>query len=106
MTPEQRLDRTERLLMLMARAGRRARREWNEKVNMLINAHIAVEESLSAAGKKIDEAGVQIEKAGVEIKGLAVGQARLDKEMAELAKSQKLTQQAFREYLKRGNGET
>jgi len=95
MTPEQRLDRTERLLMLMARAGRRARREWNEKVNILISAHIAVEESLIAAGKKIDEAGV-------EIKGLAVGQARLGKEMAELAESQKLTQQAFRAYLKTG----
>ena len=44
MTPEQRLDRTERILMLMIRAGRRARTEWNEKVNILIDAQIKNEE--------------------------------------------------------------
>lgn len=71
MTPEQRLDRAERLIMLMAKAGRRARREWGEKVNILINAQIETE---------------------AQIKGLAAGQA-------ELARSQQLTDQALRAFI-------
>ena len=46
MTPEQRLDRAERILLLTIRAGRRARKEWNEKVNILINAQIETEEAM------------------------------------------------------------
>ncbi len=51
MTPEQRLDRLERIAGLMAKAGLRARkqgreqsREQNEKINMIINAQIKNEE--------------------------------------------------------------
>jgi len=77
MTPEQRMDRAERLIILMAKAGRRARREWNEKVNILSNAQIATEQ---------------------EIKGLVAAQA-------ELARSQQLTDQALRAFLKHRNEE-
>ena len=51
MTPEQRLDRLERIAKLLARAGLRAReavresvQEQNAKINILITAQIANEE--------------------------------------------------------------
>ena len=91
MTPEQRLNRTERILMLMVKAGRRARKEWNEKVNILIDAQIRNEAAWRAESNAINE----------QLKVLAVAQA-------ELAKSQKLTDQALRAFInshrKRGNG--
>ena len=91
MTPEQRLDRTERILMLMVRAGRRARKEWNEKVNILVDAQIRNEAAWRAESEAINE----------QLKVLAVAQA-------ELAKSQKLTDSALRTFInslrKGGNG--
>ena len=51
MTPEQRLDRLERIVMMFARAGARARREMNEKINMLIDAQIKSEDRMA----KFDE---------------------------------------------------
>jgi hypothetical protein len=51
MTPEQRLDRLERIVMMFARAGARARREMNEKINMLIDAQIKSEDRMA----KVDE---------------------------------------------------
>ena len=91
MTPEQRLDRTERILMLMVRAGRRARKEWNEKVNILIDAQLRNEAAWRAESKAINE----------QLKVLAVAQA-------ELTKSQKLTDRALRAFInsvrKGGNG--
>ena len=105
MTPEQRLDRTERILMLMVRAGRRARKEWNEKVNILIDAQIKNENAWRAGSEAINE----------QLKLLAVAQAELTKSQklmavahAELTKSQKLTDQALRAFInglrKGGNG--
>jgi len=47
MTPEDRLDRIERIAKLFVKAGRRARRnmwEQDEKINILINLHIQNEE--------------------------------------------------------------
>lgn len=83
MTPEQRFERTERLMMLLVRAGRRARREWAEKVNILINAQIETEQQIREFGKKTDQ----------QIKELAAGQA-------ELAKSQKRTEEVLRSFIK------
>ena len=78
MTPDQRLDRTERILTLFVRAGRRARSEWreqsraqDEKINILIQTQIETTE---------------------QIKALAAGQA-------DLARSQKLTDQALRAFI-------
>jgi hypothetical protein len=48
MTPEQRLDRLERIAKLFAREGRRARSELNAKVDMLINAQMRNEERFAA----------------------------------------------------------
>lgn len=92
MTPEQRLDRAERMLMLFVKAGRRARkqsREQDEKISIIIKTQMETEEIM---------------------KGMALGQARINQEMAELARSQRLTDQALRAYInssrKRENGES
>ena len=76
MTPEQRLDRVERILTLFVNAGRRVRgeyrhqsREHDEKINILIQTQMDTEEIM---------------------KRLAVSQA-------ELTESQKLTDKAVRE---------
>jgi hypothetical protein len=79
MTPEQRLDRAERILIGLAKAGYRARREFRDKVNMLIDAQIRYETTWRAQSEAVNE----------QIKSLAVAQA-------ELNKSQKLTDQALR----------
>jgi hypothetical protein len=78
MTPEQRLDRAERILLLTIQAGRRARKEWNEKVNILIDAQIRNEEATS----------------------------EVDRKLAELAESQKLTFAVLRAYLKGQDGKS
>ena len=78
MTPEQRLDRAEYILIRLAKSGREARTEFRQKINILIKTHLETEEIM---------------------KGLALGQARINYEMAELAKSQKLTDEALRAYI-------
>src|SRR5688500_15529325 len=117
MTPEQRLDRAERIVVMLAKAGYRARREWrfqsrqqyerarqqderarqhdersrdqDEKINILIHTQMETTEL---------------------VKGLAAGQARVDKEMAELAQSHRLTEQALQAFInslhKGQNGES
>jgi len=44
MTSEQRLDRLERIALLMVRAGARVRREQNEKINIIIDSQIRNED--------------------------------------------------------------
>jgi hypothetical protein len=92
MTPEQRLDRVERVLTLFVKAGRRARkhaREQDERISIIIKTQQETEEIM---------------------KGLALGQARHDKERADLRREQRLTFQALRAFInsqrKRGNGES
>jgi len=90
MTPDQRLDRAERMLILFVKAGRRARkasREQDQKINILVQAQMETTE---------------------QIKGLAAGHAKAESEMAELRNSQKLTDEALRAFIdslrKGGNG--
>ena len=96
MTPEQRLDRVERILILFANSGRRTRAEWrersreqDEKINMLIQSQMETTEH---------------------IRGLAAAQARAAEETADLKREHKLTQQALRDFVnslrKGGNGNT
>ena len=82
MTPEQRLDRVERILILFVNAGHRARGEWrersreqDEKVNMLIQSQMETTE---------------------QIRGFAT---RASEEMADLRREQKLTQQTLRDFI-------
>ena len=61
MTPEQRLDRVERILGLYAREGRRWRvrsREQDDKINILIQTQIDTSEQinkLTASQKRTDQ---------------------------------------------------
>jgi hypothetical protein len=89
MTPEQRLKRAERLILILTRAGRRARQEWGEKVNILIHAQIQADDR---------------------IKNLAESQQSLAESQQSLAESQKLTDQTLRAFInslrKDDNGKT
>ena len=54
MTPEQRLDRLERIWKLMARAGLRGRRqmrEQDEKINIIIDAQVKISEAQTRFGE-------------------------------------------------------
>ena len=57
MTPEQRLDRLERIAKLMVKAGLRARRhsrEQDEKLDILIDAQIQSEERQARSDERLD----------------------------------------------------
>lgn len=96
MTPEQRLDRTERILRLMIRSGRRSRSEWGERVNILIGMHERNGAEWRAESQATNEKINMLIQAQTEtteqIKGLAVAQA-------ELTQSQKLTDEALRSFI-------
>jgi len=89
MTPEQRLARTERILLIMARSGRRTRSEWRYKINSLIDAQIRHEAESRMRSAKIDE----------QLRENAVAQAQNQKAIAELRESQKLTDKALRTFI-------
>src|ERR1041385_1961001 len=102
MTPEQRV---ERILGRMAKAGRRARQEFREKINILIDTQIRNEDVFRAKIKILTDAQIDnskaIEATNEQIHAVAVAQA-------ELTQSQKLTDRALRDYLnsqrRRDNG--
>src|SRR5262245_52944335 len=78
MTPEQRLDRLERVVKLMIKAGLRARqqsREQNEKINILIHSQMRTSEQIDRFSLKTEEAKAETDKA---LKTLAAGQAKTD----------------------------
>jgi seryl-tRNA synthetase len=57
-TEDQRLDRLERIVRLMIKAGLRARRqsrEQGEKIDILIDSQIKTDERLAALSAKTDE---------------------------------------------------
>jgi hypothetical protein len=92
MTPEQRLDRLERIAKLLANAGVRARRDlrrdlWNHdhKINYLANLQIENEERFA----KLAESHAK----------LAESQAHLDESHARLAESQANTNQRLDELI-------
>ncbi len=89
MTPEQRLDRTERILVAMVKSGRRTRSEWQYKINSLIDAQIKHEAESRMRSAKIDE----------QLRENAVAQAENRRAIAELRESQKLTDKALRTFI-------
>ena len=106
MTPEQRLDRLERVAKLFVAAGLRAReqsRDQHENINILINMHMQNGEQWRAESHALNEKiniliDAQLDT-NEQIRGLVSGQARADKETAELRKSHKLTDQALRAFI-------
>ena len=82
MTDEQRLDRMERIVKLLIKAGVRARqeareqaREQNEKINILIDSQIKHEDRLAALSEKTDE----------RFAAVAVAQESTEKQLKSLA---------------------
>ena len=96
MTPEQRLDRVERILTSMAVAGRKARSEFRQNINLLISMHNQNEEHWRAKSDELNEKiNILIHaqmKTTEQISGLAAGQA-------ELKESQKLTEKSLRAFI-------
>lgn len=101
MRPEQRLERAEHILVMMAVAGRRARQEWreqareqNEKINILIHTQMETSEQINRMSRKVEETSEQV--------------SQTSEQMAELTEAQKLTDQALRAFInslrKGGNG--
>ena len=103
MTPEQRLDRAERILVRMAQSGRRSRSEFRYKINALIDAQMRHEADWRAESQVINEKMKELiqtqKETGEYIKDLAANQARADQETADLKKSL----QAFIDSLRKGH---
>lgn len=126
MTPEQRLDRVERILGLFAREGRQQRvrsREQDERINILIHMHERDREMRQADSRGLNEKiyilinsqmdlRSTVKDLSSTVKDLAVAQSEgrtiHDKEMAELRKAQSETDRSMRAFLdslrKGGNG--
>jgi hypothetical protein len=99
MTPEQRLDRLERIAKLLANAGVRARGElrrdlWNHdhKINYLADLQIKNEERFA----KLAESQAHLDESHVR---LAESQAHLDESHVRLAESQANTNQRLDELI-------
>jgi len=106
MTPEQRLDRVERILGLFAREGRRWRvqkREQDEKINILIQAQMECTEKLNRTSENLDRVAKRVDKTEEHLDRLAErvdsSHAIHEKEMADLRESQKLTDKSLRAFI-------
>ena len=106
MTPEQRLNRLERVVKLMINAGLRARkqsRDQDDKINILIHSQMETSDQISRMGARTEEAiaGLVAGQAKTEaaITGLAAGQARTDEALAVLAAGQSKTDDALRAFI-------
>ena len=85
MTEEQRLDRLERIVKLMIKAGLRARqqsREQNDKINILIDSQIRYEERASRNGELAEQHAERL--AALEAKAEEMA-ARADEKFAAMA---------------------
>ena len=90
MTPEQRLDRAERILIATIKSGRRTRSEWRYKINSLIDAQVRHEAESRIRWAKVDEELSEHRKAMAELR------ESQKESIAELRESQKLTDNALR----------
>ena len=97
MTSEQRLDRLERIAMLMVRAGARVRREQNEKINIIIDAQIRNEDRFATLAEDLarshKELSASIGQSHNELSGsIAQSHNELAQSLNELAKAQTRTE--------------
>ena len=106
MTPEQRLDRAERIIILMAKMGYRARREMREHARLQTENWREQAERSREQDERINMLiQAQMETSEL-VKGLAVGHARLEEEMAKLAEADRLMREMFLSERKRRNGKS
>ena len=117
MTPEQRLDRLERIMKLVVRAGLRERRETRDKINALIDAHMRTEASIERFQARteeyqarteefqlrLEEAQLHTEEALARLargqEHLKAAQVRTDDAMARLAESQATTDEKLNSFI-------
>lgn len=100
MTPEQRLGRVERILVHMAKSGRRSRSEFRYKINSLIDAQMRHEARWDAENQAINEKiKILIETQKETSEQIKRQAARADQETAALKKSL----QAFIDSLRKGH---
>src|SRR3989442_1558020 len=107
MTPEEKLDRLERIARLMVRAGLRARREMrqqDDKITIMIDAQIKNEDRFAELAESQHQHDDKIEiMLNAQIKNedrfaeLAESQAKNEGRFAELAESQKNTDRILAE---------
>jgi hypothetical protein len=118
MTQEQRLDRLERIVKLMIKAGLRARREGrqqDEKINLLVNLHIENEERFAKFAEARNEQDEKInilldsqiktrseqdEKFNILLNSQIKNDERLAKTEDKLAESQARSDRKFEELMK------
>jgi len=91
MTPEQRLDRVERVLGRMALAGRKYRSEFRQNINMLISTHMQNEEHWRAQSDELNE----------KINILIHAQMETTQQINKLTKSQIQTDQTLIDFIDR-----
>ena len=107
MNLEQRILRAERMMVMFAQAGRKARSQWRERVDIVINMHERHAEESRAEFREIKEninilvhrqmeTDEQLRKTDEQLRNLGT---RHEQEMAELRNSQKLTDQALRAFI-------
>ena len=96
MTPDQPLDRAERILIAMIKSGRHTRSEWRYKINSLIYAQIRHEEESRMRSAKIDEKFMAVADAQAQNQQAI---AELRESQNELKESQKLTDKALRTFI-------
>ena len=89
MTPEQRLDRVENILRSCIKAGREARSEFRQKINILINMHVQNEEHWRAESDALNE------KIGI----LIHTQMATTEQINKLTNSQRQTDQTLRAFI-------
>ncbi len=95
MTSGERLDRLERIAMLMTRAGLRVRREQNEKINIIIDAQVKNEDRFAQNEERFAKLAEAQQFTDQRFKELAESQKELAASQKELAESQKLTDQSL-----------
>ena len=99
MTQEQRLDRLERIVKLMIKAGLRARREGrqqDEKINMLVNLHIENEERFAKLAEARSE---QDERINILLNSQIKTDERFAKTEDKFAESQARSDRRFEELM-------
>ena len=114
MNLEQRILRAERMIVMMAQAGRKARSQWRERVDIVISMHERHAEESRAESREIKEniniliqsqmeteevvrkTSEQLRQTDEQLRNLGTPH---DQEMAELRNSQKLTDEALRAFI-------
>ena len=117
MTPERRIARAERVLKMLARSGRKYRKEFREQINILIHTqlrdneewrvrHRAMDEKITilinaqiATDEQIKKTDEQIKKTDKQIEALTASQAKTEEALDRLAASQAKTDKALERFI-------